>query len=41
MSRGIPYDEDEAGYLRDQDRASQQQANRFIHDLETPDNEEE
>ena len=38
---GIPYDEDEAEYLQSQDRARCHKQNRFIHDPECPDDEEE
>ena len=41
MWPALPHDEDEAEYLRDQDRSRRQRANRFIHDPETPDDEEE
>lgn len=38
---GIKYDEDEAEYLRNQDRARRKKENQFIHDPESPDDEEE
>lgn len=41
MNQGIPHDQDEEDYLRGQDRSRRQQANRFIHDPETPDDDEE
>jgi len=41
MNQAIPHDQDEEDYLRDQDRSRRQKQNRFIHDPETPDDEEE
>jgi len=39
---GIPQDDqDERDYLRSQDRADRRKRNRFIHDPECPDDEDE
>jgi hypothetical protein len=41
MSQGMSHDQDEEDYLRDQERYERSKRNRFIHDPETPDDDEE